>query len=284
MVAAEALFGNFSMLQFLSDTTLNLTSTQALLAMCQHGNPPFSRLTAFTYTNTFLIGDRCRNIAAHLQGTDRYRGADPIYMADTLLLSLMQPFVSNGSEDVAEYLLSIAMYLANEAVLTETVKVAIGDTKRPIYFSPGKLVLKPKIDKISLIVLSVLVGLQVLGLVVLTWYIYSMPTWAPALDAVALARIGKDLDDTVLPPLGPVTKEMEKRLADVDGLVGVMPSSVERGTSGIVGGDEYVDRDGVHVLHTLDANGLETGTRRARVVLGRGGDGLVTKRLARQGG
>jgi hypothetical protein len=61
---------------------------------------------------------------------------------------------------------------------------------RRIYISPGYFVLKLTISTGVLIIISLLIGLQLLGLFCLTWYIYHVPSWKGALDAMAMAHIG----------------------------------------------------------------------------------------------
>ncbi|RSL81377.1 hypothetical protein CEP51_005900 [Fusarium floridanum] len=87
--------------------------------------------------------------------------------------------------------LDIAMYFANEALLT-------GRSDRPLYYNPGVMVTKPKKSLPALVVITVLVGLQAIGLCLLMAFIYSTPTWTVDLDADALTQIGaqlKDLDE-----------------------------------------------------------------------------------------
>ncbi|RSL87898.1 hypothetical protein CEP52_015377 [Fusarium oligoseptatum] len=87
--------------------------------------------------------------------------------------------------------LDIAMYFANEALLTSR-------SDRPLYYNPGVMVTKPKKSLPALVVITVLVGLQAIGLCLLMAFIYSTPTWTVDLDADALTQIGaqlKDLDE-----------------------------------------------------------------------------------------
>lgn len=60
----------------------------------------------------------------------------------------------------------------------------------------------------ALVVLSVLLALQLLGLGYFTYYLYHVPTSSCELDALAMARIGASLEQReLLPPIGPVSNE-----------------------------------------------------------------------------
>jgi hypothetical protein len=62
---------------------------------------------------------------------------------------------------------------------------------------------------------------QVGGLGVLVWYIYTIPTWTPQLNALAVAQMAQSIPDGHLPPLGPISDTEMKKLEGLDGLVGV---------------------------------------------------------------
>lgn len=94
----------------------------------------------------------------------------------------------------AETLLQISTFVANRALLTcyspqENRDFSAGFQGRGIQSSPGRMVQKPVVSTAASIVLSILIGLQVIGLFYLAYYIYHVPTWTHALDAMAMARI-----------------------------------------------------------------------------------------------
>ncbi|XXG99326.1 hypothetical protein Hte_005663 [Hypoxylon texense] len=214
MVSAEVLFGNYSFLQFITDNTTALTSKQAFAAVCEHGSIPFSQVATFD-----TIGERpslyCFDIPHQLSG-----GHDDDWYDEDLVSVVTSHARIFNDTDVAEYALTMSMYFANRAVLTKTVLGQNPVGQREIYASPGTTTTRPTMATASLVVITVLMFLQVLGLIILAWFIYSMPTWAAAFDAMEVARIGKALPDSDLPPLGPVTLEDEMRLTKVDGLIG----------------------------------------------------------------
>ena len=80
--------------------------------------------------------------------------------------------------------------------------------------------------------MSVLIGLQLFGLVYLTYYLYRVPSWSDQLDAMAMARIGASLDHQgVLPAIGPVNKQDLVTLQSVGGLIGIVERSRRRESS-----------------------------------------------------
>ena len=122
-------------------------------------------------------------------------------------------------------LVEVAMFVANRAILT-SVSTDSGLTGRQIYTSPGVVVPKPVLSRSSVIIMSILIGLQLLGLGYLTHYLYRVPSWSDQLDAMAMARIGASLHHQgVLPAIGPVSKEDLITLQTVGGLIGIVERS-----------------------------------------------------------
>ncbi|KAJ4311815.1 hypothetical protein N0V94_007757 [Neodidymelliopsis sp. IMI 364377] len=130
----------------------------------------------------------------------------------------------------AETLLHISLYIANRALLTFNSPRVSGQGDsfdlnfkgRVIQNAPGQSVQKPVVSTTAVIILSVLMSLQLSGLAYLAYYIYRVPTWTGAFDAMAIAQIGASVrNHDVLPPLGPVTQRDRDALRTVDALVGI---------------------------------------------------------------
>jgi len=143
----------------------------------------------------------------------------------------------NQTLDTAQSLLEIAIFVANRAFVTwlspdssrNTLDILDG---RHIYTSPGAAVPKPVLSKSSIIIMSVLIGLQLLGLGYLIYYLYRVPSWSDQLDAMAMARIGASLHHRgVLPAIGPVSKQDLNALQTVGGLIGIVEKSPRRDSS-----------------------------------------------------
>lgn len=106
-------------------------------------------------------------------------------------------------------------------MLSQTVRTKTW-TARPIYEGSGRTIQRPTASLAGLIVISVLVLLQLLGLIYLAWYIYCVPTWTDMLDALAIARITSSLDKGHVPAIGSMNHRDLDRLSKMDGLVGVV--------------------------------------------------------------
>lgn len=132
---------------------------------------------------------------------------------------------------VLELQLFAGIFLTNKAILTfsndEFSLYDIGASGRRIYTGPGSAILKPNVSLAALIVISTLIFAQVLGLAVLTYFIYHVPSWTSALDGTAMARIGARLGVSVLPSLCPNIQDETKRLKSLDGCIGVSEGTLE---------------------------------------------------------
>jgi hypothetical protein len=155
-----------------------------------------------------------------------------------LIHAWIAEFVPKRGENdfkMAESLLQISLFTVNRALLTyyspnvnPSGDSTYGWAGRTIYSSPGQMVQRPILDKATTIALSLLLALQLIGLAYLAYYIYHVPTWTGALDAMAIAQIGASLaHQDVLPPMGPVTAKDIDALRNVDGLVGLVRSQDE---------------------------------------------------------
>ncbi|KAI1394324.1 uncharacterized protein F4822DRAFT_45154 [Hypoxylon trugodes] len=263
MVSAEVLFGNYSFLQFLTDNSTSTTPVQAFAAMCEHGSIPFSQILGII---PFDGGPAsyCANIA-NIVNSKTSMGS---YDNDITLIAASHARIFNNTE-YAEYALMISMYFANRAVLTKTViaeQPSFG--VRPIYYSPGTVMARPTMATASMVVLTILIFLQVVGLAVVTWLIYSVPTWAAAFDAMEVARIGKALKDSDLPPLGPVSRKDEERLTRIDALIGTVTKEGGRDVE-----EEGEARDGQVEVPLMEKD---------RVQLALGGEGPITRQTFRK--
>lgn len=128
-------------------------------------------------------------------------------------------------------ILQISAFATNQALLNHyspTINPTLigGGTfrGRKVYTSPGHAVLKPSVSTTVLVVMSLLIGLQLLGLGCLTWYIYHVPSWTGALDAMAMAHVGARLgqQNVLLDGVSGDRERDARRLQKLDGLVGVV--------------------------------------------------------------
>jgi hypothetical protein len=262
MTSALALFGETSWLstavKYVSNHTYNATSHYnddyyknfSWPLFCR--GMPFSTLWASDSMafNDRSLGNSSANFVGWCADFDKYMFERTSEVEDRELLQITHGFLTAfspgysgelGSEHRSlnnpENLLSSAMFVANRAILTllspdVSRSKARELTGRLVYTSPGVIVQKPILSRTNLIILSVLIGLQLLGLSYLTYYLYRVPSWSDQLDAIAMARIGASLTDQgVLPALGPVSKEDLATLQTVGGLIGIVEISPRRESS-----------------------------------------------------
>jgi hypothetical protein len=170
---------------------------------------------------------------------------------------------TNQTLDKTQNLLETAMFIANRASLTLfspdfSRNISQDMDGRNIYTSPGIAVPKPVLPRSGVIIMSVWIGLQLLGLIYLTYYLYRVPSWSDQLDAMAMARIGASLDHRgVLPAIGPVKKQDLVTLQSVGGLIGIVERSGRRESSatGSVLPDMAVVDDSAVELQRLTSSG-----------------------------
>lgn len=138
-------------------------------------------------------------------------------------------------------------------MLLQTIQKTQGFTARPIQTGLGERIQRPTVSTSGLVVISVLMLLQLIGLAYLAWYIYQVPTWTAMLDSLAVARISSSLDKRDIPSVGSMSENDLTRLSDKSGLIGV--------------------------IHTED--GLDESAGKNEVELGLGAPGLFHRRLAK---
>ncbi|RKK65125.1 hypothetical protein BFJ67_g112 [Fusarium oxysporum f. sp. cepae] len=162
----------------------------------------------------------------------------------------MQDVIYNYSnslknEEATAQALEKAMFFANEALLTTAASLS---QNRPIFYNPGTAVMKPKKDLAAVITVTTLIGLQVVALCALMWFILRAPTWTEILDADALAQIGGQLKEW---------GEPRPDLTKINGIVGVDETRHQAETSSVrlsTGQDTASHSGSLHL--TLGGEGL----------------------------
>lgn len=224
MTSATALFGNNSFLHLVSDNATGMTPGQTLAVLCEHGGIPFTQLLGVDHLGNEGHLSNCRQIPTRVPFDEFEEHADA--SIDAVIASWFGMFQETYG---AEYLLEIAMYLSNRATLNTAVSGTNLIYGREIFRSPGTMFIKPTMHLASVIVISIFVLLQVVGLAILVWYVNTVPTWAPSLDAMAIARIGRAMRGGELPPIGPVSDRDREKLRGVDALVGTVDGGGRQG-------------------------------------------------------
>lgn len=217
------------------------------------------------------------------------------------LLELMMTYSDHMSgwsrNSTAAERINVAMLFANQAALTSHTAGILPwqrDTGREIYTAPGIKVWKPSISLPSLIILSTIVGVQVIGLLWLGWWIYKWPTWSRTLDAMAIARVAASIDPSVLPPFRTIGQKDWEKLAHIDGLIGTQlqeeAGEQQRGPGGVMQ-DNAAEADiEMRALSVASTAGKEPTSEAvpvptadaSSVTLGLGASGVVSKRWGKQ--
>ena len=113
-------------------------------------------------------------------------------------------FGEEGSATSLEQLIFIGVALTNKAVLMthrdrQAPRSLSRASGRTIFSSPGFLILKPNLSLASIVAISVILAVQVAGLLYCSVYIARTPTWTRVFNAMAIARIGAGLEKGKLP-------------------------------------------------------------------------------------
>lgn len=215
MNSAIAIFGNGSFFYTAANASIDSTSTASQI--CSQNSIPFTRLG-------LQIFDDFQGLCSSSTIDWSIRNAN---QSDSYLVRIMAGWAYGwNATDKAEQALSLSVFAANKAMLTKTVEASFSMNARPLYTSPGLIVSRPSKSLPATIVISVLILIQLVGIAYLTWYIYHMPSWSHALDALAMVRIGAGVRDAGydLPPIRSLEEKDLVGLVKVDGLVGLAKS------------------------------------------------------------
>lgn len=245
--AALALFGRDSF--FYAANNASTSDLQSITqSICQAGNIPFLRLDGLAWGIYEQIFSTCNDINSAYS----YDAGD----LDRILyqwFSTFNPATTDAtlSKNYPKEALEVSMYFANQHWLLEAAKATKWlYSARAIWTAPGLIVAKPVVPLYAKITVSVFMALQLFGLAVLVWYIYSVPTWTEKLDSCAIAQLTHDVESDVF---ASIRKPDEKALQEL------------KSHSGIVGVDEKTAF--ASSSHSVDE----------QVNLVRGGSGLVTR-------
>lgn len=165
---------------------------EAFQAICA-GDLPFMRFSIITLQTTYYAG--WQNSSA--QGIPEHEtplGLDGLvyWWFKLLLQTYGDPEPPGTAPFLATELLGTALFFANEALVSETAAVT-PLTARRIYSSPGRRVVKPAVSFPAKIVISALIFVQVLALLPLCAFIYSVPTFGSRISAASMLIMGAQL-------------------------------------------------------------------------------------------
>lgn len=129
--------------------------------------------------------------------------------------------------------LSLTMSLSEKAIVNQDLTEFIGND---IYNPLGYGIMKPSMSKAAMILLSILILIQLLGLCFLALYAHSGPTWTDSLNSFALIRLGAAMAND-LPLISAMESRELTKLDEIHGWVG--------------------DSGGTEEFRTLTVGGLE---------------------------
>ncbi|OBT62556.1 hypothetical protein VE03_07367 [Pseudogymnoascus sp. 23342-1-I1] len=272
MTTALALFGNSSAF-FIAKNATDLTTGNNYNRICQDTVRPFSLYSGLSPFDT--PDEICSKDRTNPQYYDLENRID-----EKLLPQLVYNFAYIFSNaDNANKLLRAGLFFASEVHLTTTASLGRTFNSRAIYTSDGSQILKPQYSLAGVIVVSVLIAIQVAGLIILAIYNSSFPTWTPSLDALALAKMGTELKHLDLSPIGRKARGDAVKLVGARGLVGVVEDDKEM----VVLPERPLSRDGGNVQIAPenthgDIEAQNIGLQR-QLRLGLGSTGLISKGL-----
>ena len=220
-VSIAAIFGNgtfFNTLSVAKDTIDNYHE------LCLQLGQPFAGLTA-PALNTGLWGFNSSFLDC--QYSDYRPGK---------LTEIMYDWLINFRDlDSITTALSLTISLSDKAIINQDLTEFIGND---IYNPLGYGIMKSSMSKAAMILLSILILIQLLGLCFLAFYAYRRPTWTDSLNSFALIRLGAAMADD-LPLISAIEAGELNMLDETCGWVGDSGDSEEFRTL-TVGGPEQV--------------------------------------------
>ena len=123
-------------------------------------------------------------------------------------------FVGENAPGYLEETIFTGMMLTHKAVLlthrdSQAPRLLYNAGGRSIFSSPGFSILKPDISLASIVGISILLVIQIAGLIFCGVYIMRTPTWTRIFNAMAIARIGAGLDKDQLPADGQYAEDVD---------------------------------------------------------------------------
>jgi hypothetical protein len=219
MTASMALFGNASFF-FTAKNATESNYREAARSICQ-GNVPFARYFTSSSFSSFM--SPCDRVNSDTNRNDY----------ESTISELIHAFFAKLADTAtAKEMLEISMFFANEIILTMTANEGLTQYSRTIYTDDGYQIQKPVQSIPAIVVISILLFLQVLGVTWLAVYNSSAPTWTATLDGLALTKIGRELRGAELSPLGIQDKKDIAELTETAGVVGVVKTDGESSPTG----------------------------------------------------
>lgn len=198
------------------------TTTQALCAQLRY---PFTSLSFYSSpTGDFNIDWTPSYAPLHCSTTTDLSDDPP----PPLLRALMSWLPNFGNENMTLAALTLATYAAGNAILN------LGPTlddfgEYYIFTSPGTNIQKPTITLAGIVVVSLLLAMQIIGLTLLAIYASRSATWTESLDSWAMLRLGAEIGREEMPAVSALEAREAEVLDEQKGWVGDMGFEVREG-------------------------------------------------------
>ena len=237
LTAMLAIFGNGS---FFDTVASHSSYSDSSGLLCDQLRQPFANL-GISY-------DSLWQNALFNASNKRVRSSSPVCESipnqvsnDSLLLYALLNWLPNFSNaDISNAAFLLATYSASTAMFNPS-NWPVGDDEFMIFSSPGLSIQKPVVSLPAIIVISILIALQLIGLTWLAFISSRRSTWTPSLNAFALLRMGAALHKDL--PLISATQATELAvLDDIPGWIGSDSRGEGAGKLVIGGPEEIVPR------------------------------------------
>ncbi|KAM0796359.1 hypothetical protein BDR22DRAFT_976251 [Usnea florida] len=216
LTAIMAIFGPNTFFSTVAANS-NWTSTYTTKALCSQLSYPFTCF-AYYFAYNAIVGD----------------------------FPLMNWLPNFGNEDSALAAFTLTTYAAANAILNNGNSSSLG---YPIYSSPGTPMQKPTLPPAGIVIVSLLLAVQIIGLALLALYASRSATWTENLDAWAMLRVGAELAREDVPAVSSLKARRAGMLDEEMGWVGDMGVEGREGGAVVrelgIGGEAGVRGGGV---------------------------------------
>ena len=217
LTAILAIFGSNSFFTATAASS-NYTSTYTTLQLCAQLRYPFTGLQSSSQLgnpDSQILDINWTPESTLLDCPLSLRSDDP---APPLLRALMSWMPNFGNKDTATAALTLATYAAGNAILN----IGAGENV-DFYFistSAGTGIQKPTIPLAGIVVVSLLLAAQIVGLTLLALYASRSATWTASLDSFAMLRIGAEIGKEDMPAVSALEAKNANVLDERKGWVG----------------------------------------------------------------
>ena len=207
MTSVLAVFGNNTFFNTVASYS-NYSSSNA--ALCQQLRFPFTGL----YDDGII---NVNNAGSSWWGQDSPEiSCDSTNRDDTFLNALFQWLPNFGVPLKATAALTLANYYSNNALLNLGTG---GGGAVPLVYDPGMDMQKFAMPLPAMIVISILLAMQLIGLAILAIYASRHNTWTESLDSFAMLRLGASIAENV-PMISSSKSKEAKTLDEMAGWIG----------------------------------------------------------------